>query len=163
MDIEVVMNNLVSIVCGLLFGAGLLLSGMTDPSVVIGFLDVSRISSGLWDPSLLFVMLGALMVYLPLYFLVVKKRISVGKSPVYGSQYHLPKSNEIDMQLVLGSAVFGFGWGMVGICPGPGIASIAFGSSTVVWFVVSMLGGIYTAAWLNPRDSGSIVAIGVRK
>ncbi|WP_207063011.1 DUF6691 family protein [Motiliproteus sp. SC1-56] len=145
------MNSFVSFVCGLLFGAGLLISGMTDPSVVIGFLNVSNMASGQWDPSLMFVMAGALGVYLPLYHFVVKKRISDNKAPVYAEQYHLPKAQRIDRPLLLGAAAFGLGWGISGICPGPGIVNLPTGSLTVAWFVACMLGGIYLASRVMRR------------
>ncbi|MBK9037237.1 MAG: hypothetical protein IPL61_39345 [Myxococcales bacterium] len=121
-------------VIGGLFGAGLLLSGMTDPAKVVGFLDVSRS----WDPSLAFVMGGAILVYAPLMRLVQRWR----KTPWVDTAFHLPSRRDIDAGLVVGAAIFGVGWGLGGLCPGPGVVAAASGSTTGVLFVVAMLVGM---------------------
>lgn len=129
------MKNLsAAFVSALLFGLGLGISGMTLPSKVQGFLDVT----GQWDPSLLLVMAGAVLVHSITFRLITKR-----ESPVLASQFQLPKRNDIDWKLVLGSAIFGAGWGLGGFCPGPALVGLVTGQEAVVIFVVSMVGGIY--------------------
>lgn len=119
---------------GALFGVGLIVSGMTQPAKVIGFLDVSR---G-WDPSLLFVMAGAVGVYALAF-----RRIRNGRMrPWFDALFHLPERRAIDRTLILGAALFGIGWGLAGICPGPGLVAAAGGSTAGGWFVVAMLAGM---------------------
>ena len=127
------MNRLSEFLVGLLFGLGLLLSGMTDPGKVIGFLDLS----GMWDPSLAFVMGGAIAVGF-FAFALAKKRTS----SFLGGALHLPTSNQIDRRLLIGSALFGAGWGTAGFCPGPGLVSMAAGQPKAAVFVVAMLAGM---------------------
>jgi uncharacterized membrane protein YedE/YeeE len=127
------MNRLSEFLVGLLFGLGLLLSGMTDPGKVIGFLDLS----GMWDPSLAFVMGGAIAVGF-FAFALAKKRTS----SFLGGALHLPTSSQIDKRLLIGSALFGAGWGIAGFCPGPGLVSMAAGQPKAVVFVVAMLAGM---------------------
>ncbi len=120
-------------VVGLLFGWGLLISGMTDPGKVIGFLDLA----GAWDPSLAFVMGGAIAVGV-FAFGVAKKRTR----NVFGGALHLPTSRDIDRPLVIGALLFGAGWGLAGFCPGPGIVAMAAGEPKALVFVVAMLAGM---------------------
>jgi uncharacterized membrane protein YedE/YeeE len=127
------MNRLSEFLVGLLFGLGLLLSGMTDPGKVIGFLDLS----GMWDPSLAFVMGGAIAVGF-FAFALAKKRTS----SFLGGALHLPTSSQIDKRLLIGSALFGAGWGIAGFCPGPGLVSMAAGQPKAAVFVVAMLAGM---------------------
>ncbi len=119
---------------GMLFGAGLVVSGMTQPARIIGFLDPV---SG-WDPSLAFVMAGAVAVYAVAYA-VIRRRAR----PWFDAQFHVPVRADIDAPLVAGAAVFGIGWGLGGLCPGPGIVAAAGGSSSALVFVVAMLAGMY--------------------
>ena len=128
------MSRLVaSFLGGLLFALGLGVSGMTDANKVIGFLDLS----GDWDPSLAFVMAGAIGVHLILYRLILRRQ-----SPLFGDRFQIPTRRDITPQLVGGAALFGVGWGLGGFCPGPGLVSLAgFGSSGAV-FVLSMLSGM---------------------
>ncbi len=105
---------LVALIAGALFGFGLSLSGMVDPARVIGFLDVA---SGHWDPSLAFVLGGALLVALP--GVAIQRRMT---RPALDAQFHLPTNTVIDRPLVLGAAIFGAGWGLAGFCPGPAVA-----------------------------------------
>lgn len=119
---------------GALFGTGLLISGMTQPAKVIGFLDATR---G-WDPSLAFVMAGAAGVYAVL-FRMIRRRMR----PWLDLHFHLPTRRDLDMPLVLGAAIFGVGWGLGGLCPGPGIVAAASGSSSALAFVAAMLAGMY--------------------
>ena len=127
------MNRISEFLVGLLFGLGLLLSGMTDPGKVIGFLDLS----GLWDPSLAFVMGGAIAVGF-FAFTVARKRTQ----SFLGGALHLPTSNQIDKRLVIGSALFGAGWGIAGFCPGPALVSMADGQPKAAVFVAAMLVGM---------------------
>jgi uncharacterized membrane protein YedE/YeeE len=126
-------NRITEFLVGLLFGLGLLLSGMTDPGKVIGFLDLS----GLWDPSLAFVMGGAIAVGF-FAFAVAKKRTR----NFLGGPMYLPASNQIDRRLLIGSALFGVGWGIAGFCPGPGLVSMAAGQPKAAVFVLAMLAGM---------------------
>jgi uncharacterized protein len=133
------MNILSAFAAGLVFGVGLILSGMTDPGKVIGFLDVA----GLWDPSLAFVMAGALLVGFFAFRLAGRRATSF-----LGGAMQLPRTRDIDNRLVAGSALFGIGWGLAGFCPGPALVSFGSGQEKAAIFVAAMLGGmlIYTAA-----------------
>src|SRR5690606_36682511 len=119
---------------GLLFGVGLAISGMTQPSKVVGFLDVT----GNWDPSLAFVMLGAVLVYFVSSRLVARR-----ESPIFGEGFHLPTRRDLDPKLIAGAALFGIGWGLGGYCPGPGITSLGAGLLTPVLFVAAMAAGTW--------------------
>lgn len=127
------MNLFVAALSGLLFGLGMAVSGMIDPAKVIGFLDVA----GNWDPSLAFVMGGALAVFMPAYFLLIKPRAH----SVSGAEYCLPTNNTIDKRLVIGAALFGVGWGVAGVCPGPAVASLSYGNVGIWIFIATMLLG----------------------
>jgi hypothetical protein len=118
----------------LLFGLGLGLSGMTLPSKVIGFLDVT----GPWDPTLAFVMMGAIFVHAISFRLITKRT-----SPFLTTSFRLPTRNDIDSRLIIGALVFGLGWGLAGFCPGPAIVGLVSGIPAVFVFVASMLVGIY--------------------
>ena len=118
---------------GLLFGMGLILSGMTDPGKVIGFLDLF----GTWDPSLALVMGGAIGVGF-FAFALAKKRTT----NFFGGALHLPKSNDIDKSLIIGAVLFGAGWGLAGFCPGPALVSLAAGQPKAAVFIVFMLVGM---------------------
>lgn len=131
---------LVSLIAGLLFGAGLALGGMTDPGKVIAFLDVT----GQWDPSLGFVMGSALLVTFPVFAWVRR----AGK-PLLAERFQLPTRTDLDPHLLTGAALFGIGWGIAGLCPGPAIANLAAGSPQILLFVVAMVGGM----WLRDRSA----------
>jgi uncharacterized membrane protein YedE/YeeE len=118
---------------GLVFGLGLILSGMTDPGKVIGFLDLA----GLWDPSLALVMGGAIAVGFFAFAIAKKRTVNF-----FGGALHLPKSNQIDKPLVIGAVLFGAGWGLAGFCPGPGLVSLASGNAKGAFFVAFMLVGM---------------------
>ncbi|MBN9468719.1 MAG: YeeE/YedE family protein [Bosea sp.] len=122
-----------ALAAGTVFGLGLAMSGMLDPARVRGFLDLF----GAWDPSLAFVLGGAVMV--ALVGMAVLKRL---RRPVFDEQFHLPATSPVDRRLVLGSAIFGVGWGMAGFCPGPALASLSLGLAPVALFVVAMLAGM---------------------
>jgi uncharacterized membrane protein YedE/YeeE len=143
------MQRITEFVAGLLFGLGLLLSGMSDPGKVLGFLDLL----GTWDPSLALVMAGAILVGM-LAFTVAKKRTM----NFLGGALHLPTANQIDRRLVIGALLFGAGWGLAGFCPGPGIVSMFSGQPKAAVFVLAMVIGmlLYEAAdrWIHqPRTS----------
>ncbi len=129
---------------GLLISAGLCLSGMTNPNKVIGFLDFF----GRWDPTLLFVMMGAVGSHAILYRLIARR-----SAPVLVPTFSLPTKRNLDWPLVLGSVLFGVGWGLSGYCPGPALVSLGSGSGSVFIFVVAMLGGMagYGLAYREPR------------
>ena len=127
---------------GLLFGLGLIVAGMTDPSKVIGFLDLA----GAWDPSLAFVMGGAILVGLGA-FAVAKKRTT----SFLGGAMQLPTSTVLDRRLVLGSLLFGAGWGLAGFCPGPAIVSLGAGQSKAAVFVLAMVAGMAIFEWAERR------------
>ncbi|MCA0937534.1 YeeE/YedE family protein [Vibrio alginolyticus] len=144
------MNNTVfrfaALVSGILFGMGMAVSGMIDPAKVIGFLDVA----GSWDPSLAFVMGGALAVFLPSYFLIIKPR----KQSVSGAEMCTPTNTKIDSRLLSGAAIFGLGWGLAGICPGPAVASLSYGNISIVLFFVAMLAGsLLTKVVISSRET----------
>lgn len=134
------MNRLFEFIIGLVFGWGLLISGMTDPAKVIGFLDLA----GAWDPSLAFVMGGAILVGLFGFGLAKKRTHSL-----LGSAMRLPSSRDIDRPLVLGSLAFGAGWGLAGFCPGPGIVSMGAGEFKAALFVLAMIAGMLLFEGLN--------------
>ncbi|MFM8768064.1 MAG: DUF6691 family protein [Rubrivivax sp.] len=127
---------------GLLFGWGLMIAGMTDPGKVIGFLDLA----GAWDPSLAFVMGGAIAVGF-FAFGMAKKRTT----NFFGGALHLPTSNDIDKRLVIGSLLFGAGWGLAGFCPGPGIVSMAVGEFKGLVFVAAMVAGMAVFEFTDRR------------
>jgi uncharacterized membrane protein YedE/YeeE len=132
-------RNIFALVVGLIFGLGLCLSGMYQPAKVIGFLDLA----GNWDPSLAFVMGGAIVVALPA-FLLARRRSAAW----IGGAIDLPTAHAIDAPLVVGSAIFGIGWGLAGVCPAPGVVDLGFFSPGAAIFVASMAVGmlIYRAA-----------------
>jgi uncharacterized protein len=127
------MKLLMALLAGLVFGLGLIVSGMTDPSKVTGFLDLA----GAWDPSLAFVMSGAIAVGL-IAFRMARTRTQA----VLGGPMQLPTARQIDRRLVLGGLTFGIGWGLAGFCPGPALASLATGGSKPLIFTAAMLLGM---------------------
>ncbi|MGB6190620.1 MAG: YeeE/YedE family protein [Aeromonas molluscorum] len=128
------MKLLTSVFAGLLFGLGMAISGMMDPARVIGFLDLA----GEWDPSLAFVMGGALLVFMPGYFLLVKPR----RRSLLGEPIVAVPASELDRRLIGGAALFGLGWGLVGICPGPALSLISSGQPMIMLFIAAMVTGI---------------------
>jgi hypothetical protein len=127
---------------GALFGFGLALSEMTDPARVIGFLDVA----GRWDPTLLFVIGGALAVTVPAFSLILRR-----PRPLLAEFFALPTKSKIDGSLIAGAIIFGLGWGIAGFCPGPALAALATGSPSVAFFVVAMIAGQWAASLLEKR------------
>lgn len=131
------MKLLAALICGALFGFGLALSGMTDVAKVIGFLDLF----GNWDPTLAFVMGGGLLVSLPFFQFGLPKL----QQPVLTEVFRLPTRQDIDARLLGGAALFGIGWGLVGLCPGPVLASLAYFNTDIVIFAVAMVAGMFAA------------------
>jgi uncharacterized membrane protein YedE/YeeE len=131
---------------GLFFGLGLILSGMTDPGKVLGFLDIA----GIWDPSLALVMGGAIAVGFFAFAMAKKRTVNF-----LGGALHLPKSNQIDKPLVIGAMMFGAGWGLAGFCPGPAFVSLASGQIKAAMFVVFMLVGMQVFEVWNRQTSPS--------
>lgn len=138
------MALLVRFAIGLLFGLGLVVAGMADPGKVLDFLDVAAIASGGWDASLAFVMAGAIAVALPGYRLVLRRR-----APLLEDRFHLPTATQIDARLVVGPAIFGVGWGLAGICPGPAFALLATGGAAAWVFAAAMFAGMAAARRLD--------------
>ena len=133
------------LICGLIFGAGLLISGMVQPTKVLAFLDIF----GAWDPSLAVVMVAALAVAVPGFMLANRR-----SQPWLAPQYFWPGKAAIDLPLVTGAALFGIGWGLVGLCPGPALESLATLSPGVIVFVVAMAAGMALHdAWQKWRIS----------
>jgi uncharacterized membrane protein YedE/YeeE len=130
------MKNVVALLSGCLFGFGLAVSGMANPAKVIGFLNLA----GRWDPTLAVVMGGALLVTIPGFYWIMRR----GR-PWLAPKLELPTRKDIDRRLVVGAAVFGVGWGIAGLCPGPAIADLASGRPEIVVFVLAMAFG----AWLQ--------------
>lgn len=130
------MKFITALLAGALFGAGLLLSGMTNPSTVLGFLDVA----GTWNPALAFTMGGAILVAAPAYALIRRRGHTAD-----GEAVTLPDRFGIDAELVIGAAVFGLGWGLSGICPGPGLVLLTGASPEAFIFVASMVAGMLLA------------------
>jgi hypothetical protein len=130
------MPALASLICGIIFGWGLVISGMIQPAKVLGFLDVFGIPSGTWDPSLAVVMAAGLAVA-SLGYALVRQR-----PPLFDSQSRWPAKKDIDAPLIAGAVLFGIGWGLVGLCPGPAIANLASLTPGLIVFVVAMAAGM---------------------
>jgi len=137
------MAIVMAFVAGLVFGVGLIVSGMANPAKVLGFLDVA----GRWDPSLAFVMIGAIVVGTVAFFIARRR----GRT-VLGGRIQWPAAAGITPRLVLGSAVFGIGWGLAGFCPGPALVALGAGAPKAIGFVAAMLAGMAVFRWMDrPR------------
>ena len=128
------MSKIISLVSGIIFGIGLVISEMINPEKVLGFLDLF----GNWDPSLAFVMIGALIVSSPMFHLIKRK-----EKPLFAENFNYTNNKEINNKLIIGSVLFGAGWGLGGLCPGPAISSIALLNINSISFVVAMFFGFY--------------------
>ena len=133
------MRNILTLISGLSFGTGLILSGMANPAKVQNFLDLF----GTWDPSLAFVMGGAIMVTMPGFWLVQKRA-----TPFFSDMVHMPTRTDFDARLIAGSATFGVGWGLGGFCPGPAVTSLPLGSTGTIIFIATMLLGMIAAKYV---------------
>ena len=134
------MKKIISLLCGIIFGIGLVISEMINPAKVLGFLNIFRD----WDPSLAFVMIGALFVSTPMFHLFKNKN-----KPVFASNFSIPTNKKLDNKLIIGSFFFGAGWGLIGLCPGPAITSIALLNISSAIFVLAMFSGFYIASKVN--------------
>jgi uncharacterized protein len=137
------MNTLAAFCAGALFALGLSLSGMTEPARIVRFLDVT----GDWDPALVFVMGGAVLMYGVLY------RVIVGRleRPLLAERFHVPPRAKVDGKLLLGAGLFGVGWGLAGLCPGPALVALGAGKPEAWLFTGAMVVGSWLAAWLPDK------------
>ena len=142
------MIALASLLAGLVFGLGLIVSGMADPAKVLGFLDLA----GAWDPSLAFVMAGAIGVGMVAFFFAGRRTVSL-----LGADMKLPSARQIDRRLIVGSLLFGIGWGVAGFCPGPALVAIGMGQVKAFVFVLAMLAGMGAFEWLERRRGAAAV------
>jgi len=133
-------SKIVSFISGIIFGVGLSVSNMINPEKVLGFLDLF----GSWDPSLIFVMMGAIIISAPVFLLFRSKN-----KPLFADNFTIPTLKSIDRNLIIGSSIFGIGWGLVGFCPGPAISSLALLNTYSVYFVLSMVGGFLLTELVN--------------
>ena len=135
------MSKIISLVCGIIFGIGLTVSQMIDPAKVLGFLNIFEN----WDPSLAFVMIGALIISSPFFHLFKNN-----KKPIFTKSFNYTVSKKINKKLIIGSSLFGAGWGLAGLCPGPAIASLALLNINSAVFVVAMFVGFYLVKLSEP-------------
>jgi len=140
------MSILVQFAIGLIFGLGLVIAGMSDPAKVLNFLDLAAIPTGGWDPSLAFVMAGAIAVTFIGFRLVLQRH-----QPIFGGKFHLPTATDIDARIIAGPAIFGVGWGLAGFCPGPAFTALTTGGGAALMFVTAMMVGMAGARWLAGR------------
>ena len=134
------MTKVISLLSGIIFGIGLTVSEMVNPAKILGFLNLS---DG-WDPSLIFVMAGAILLCLPFFYLMKNKT-----KPLFAEKFLIPQIKNIDSRLFIGSSLFGFGWGVVGLCPGPAIASLSFMNKYSIIFITSMLVGFFIIKFIK--------------
>ncbi len=137
------MSKLTSLIAGIIFGIGLTISEMINPEKVLGFLNLF----GGWDPSLAFVMVGALVVTTPFIFIYKKQK------PLFAESFSLSQKKDLDNKLIIGAVLFGAGWGLAGLCPGPAISSLAIMNISSVIFVVAMFLGFYLSKFINVQSS----------
>ncbi len=142
------MTLLIQFAIGLIFGVGLVISGMSDPAKVLNFLDLAAIPAGTWDASLAFVMAGAVAVTFVGYRLVLRRT-----APLFADTFHLPTARRIDARVLIGPAIFGIGWGLAGFCPGPALTALGGGTAKAAIFVIAMIGGMMMARWLSYRQA----------
>lgn len=140
------MRLLTGFLIGLIFGTGIAVSGMINPAKVLNFFDLAQIGAGTWDPSLAFVMAGALAVAIPGYRLVLGR-----PAPAFEDRFQLPDTRTVDRRLILGSATFGVGWGVAGFCPGGALPAIGTGDPAVFLFIAALIGGLLVARALQSR------------
>lgn len=143
-------NAFAGLLCGFIFGLGLCLSRMSDPAVVLGFLDLA----GAWNPALIFVMAAGVAVTFIGYRIVLR-----GK-PLWVPKFQLPTATALDAPLLSGAAIFGLGWGLAGYCPGPAVLSLASGRFEIVVFVIAMLAGMILVRWLRMPKPASVAGAG---
>ncbi|WP_434339899.1 DUF6691 family protein [Motilimonas cestriensis] len=138
------MNRVIALLAGILFGMGMVVSQMVDPAKVMGFLNIT----GNWDPSLALVMGGALLVFTPCYHLFIKPR----QTAISGEVMKVPTKMTIDKPLIIGASLFGLGWGLAGICPGPALTALVTGQQEILLFLAAMAGGqLLVIGWSKLR------------
>jgi len=141
------MGKFIVFVSGMLFGAGVTISGMVNPMKVLNFFDIF----GVWDPTLIFVMGAALLVTLLGYQIILKR-----EAPRFAPSFRLPTSQDIDAKLLGGAALFGVGWGLSGFCPGPAVASLVFGRMESIAFVIAMAAGMILAKQIQKLQQAKV-------
>ena len=142
------MTKLSSLISGIVFGLGLTISGMLNPEKVLGFLNIFNA----WDPSLMFVMIGAILIFSPLHFIFKRK-----SRPIFAKDFVIPTKTNIDKNLIIGAIMFGAGWGLAGLCPGPAISAISFLNTDVYLFVLFMFVGFYLGNFfINKNEPNKI-------
>jgi len=137
------MTKLSSLISGIIFGIGLTISGMVNPEKVLGFLNIFDS----WDPSLMFVMIGAILIFSPLHFYFKGK-----SKPILAKNFIITSNKDIDKNLIIGAIMFGAGWGLAGLCPGPAISAISFLNISVYLFVLSMFLGFYLGNFFKNKN-----------
>ncbi len=142
------MTKLSSLISGIFFGLGLTISGMVNPEKVLGFLNIFDA----WDPSLMFVMIGAILIFSPLYFIFKRK-----SKPIFAKNFVVPSNKDIDNKLIIGAVMFGAGWGLAGLCPGPAISAISFLNTSVYLFVLFMFLGFYLGNFIINKNEANKV------
>ncbi|AMA59139.1 DUF6691 family protein [Bradyrhizobium sp. CCGE-LA001] len=146
------MAILVQFAIGLIFGLGLIVSGMSDPAKVLNFLDLGGIPAGTWDASLAFVMAGAVAVTF-----IGFNRVLKHARPVFAERFYLPSRRDIDVRIIAGPAIFGIGWGLAGFCPGPALTALGLGSTSAFIFVAAMFAGMVLARFIAHSPAARIV------
>ncbi|NKC32007.1 DUF6691 family protein [Falsiroseomonas selenitidurans] len=139
---------------GLVLGLGLVIAGMADPAKVLNFLDLAAIPAGGWDPSLAFVLAGAVAVTALGYRLVLRR-----PRPLFDTRFHLPTATDLDTRILLGPAIFGIGWGLAGFCPGPALTALTTGGAPAWLFLAAMFAGMAGARWLAARPAASLAPV----
>lgn len=139
---------LIQFAIGLVFGLGLVVAGMSDPAKVLNFLDLAAIGSGGWDASLAFVMAGAIAVTFIGFRLVLRR-----SQPIFGGRFHLPTATDLDTRIVAGPAIFGIGWGLAGLCPGPALTALVTGGAPASLFLAAMFAGMAGARFFAARQA----------
>ena len=142
------MTKLSSLISGIIFGLGLTISGMVNPEKVLGFLNIFDA----WDPSLMFVMIGAILIFSPLYFIFKRK-----SKPIFAKNFVVPSNKDIDNKLIIGAVMFGAGWGLAGLCPGPAISAISFLNTSVYLFVLFLFLGFYLGNFIINKNEANKV------
>lgn len=140
------MRIFIAIIAGLLFGFGMGLSQMMDPARAIGFMDIA----GVWDPTLLFVLPGALLVTIIAFRLIFRR-----SRPFLDTKFYVPTRRDIDRPLIMGAAIFGIGWGISGYCPGPAVSGLTLGTVNPYIFLVSLVAGSFAYTWFSARGQGT--------
>ncbi|MBR0792944.1 YeeE/YedE family protein [Bradyrhizobium manausense] len=147
------MTILIQFAIGLLFGLGLIVSGMSNPAKVLNFLDLAGVASGTWDASLAFVMAGAVAVTFVGFRHILKLA-----HPLFTQRFYVPTRSDIDRKIIVGPAIFGIGWGLAGFCPGPALTALGFGSTSAFIFVIAMCAGMVLARVIAQLPSSTRVA-----